>query len=45
MEECAVCGGRVHEYDRVSASSEGTTVLFCSDEHRTQFESRPETYR
>lgn len=45
MEECTVCAGRVHEYERISTRYEGETYRFCSDEHKTVFEADPDAYR
>lgn len=45
MEECTVCGGRVHEYERIATTYGGDTYRFCSDEHKAAFEAVPETHR
>lgn len=44
MTECFVCGGRVHEYEEITATRKGDTYRFCCDEHRDEFERAPEAF-
>ncbi len=44
MTECAICGGRVHEYERIRTTYGGEPYRFCSDEHKAEFESAPERF-
>jgi YHS domain-containing protein len=44
MAECFVCGGRVHEYEELTAACDGDVYYFCCSEHREEFERAPETF-
>jgi YHS domain-containing protein len=42
--ECPVCGGRVHQYERIETTHRGDRYRFCSDEHRFEFQRTPENF-
>lgn len=44
MTECIVCGGEVHPRERIDARYQGERYQFCSDEHKTEFDSNPELF-
>jgi len=43
--QCAICGGRVHEYEKIRFEYLDEEYYFCSDEHREEFERTPEQFR
>lgn len=42
--ECTICGGRVHDYERIETTYGGERYRFCSDEHKSEFERAPERF-